>query len=96
LALSVPASVQPDSDFVVTAYVWRAAKGDKVKLKVPQGLKLANGESDEKTIEEGGARSQVFWHLRSGKTGEYMLEATSAGVKAKPKQVVVKTTSIFG
>ncbi|HEY7425761.1 MAG TPA: hypothetical protein VH682_16145 [Gemmataceae bacterium] len=96
LALSVPASVQPDHDFVVTAYVWRAKKGDKVKLEVPPGLKLAKGESDEKTIEEGGTRSQVFWHLRSGKTGEYTLEATSGDVKAKPKQVVVKTTSIFG
>ncbi len=96
LALSVPASVQPDHDFVVTAYVWRAKKGDKVKLEVPAGLKLADGESEEKTIEESGARSQVFWHLRSGKTGEYTLEATSGDVKAKPKQVIVKTTSIFG
>jgi hypothetical protein len=96
LALSVPASVQPDHDFVVTAYIWRAKKGDKVKLEVPEGLKLADGESDEKTIEEGGARSQVFWHLRSGKTGKYTLEATSGDVKAKPKQVIVKTTSIFG
>jgi hypothetical protein len=96
LALSVPASVQPDNDFVVTAYVWRAKKGDKVKLKVPAGLKLAAGESNEKTVEESGARSQVFWHLRSSKTGEFTLEATSGDVKAKPKQVVVKTTSIFG
>ena len=96
LALSVPASVQPNSDFVVTAYVWRAGKGDKVKLQVPAGLKLADGESDEKTIDEGGARSQVFWHLRSGRTGEYTLKATSGDAKSKPKKVVVKTTSIFG
>jgi len=96
LALSVPASVQPNTDFVVTAYVWRARKGDKVKLQVPAGLKLAEGESDEKTVEEGGARSQVFWHLRSGDTGTFTLEADSGKAKAKPKQVVVKTTSIFG
>jgi hypothetical protein len=96
LALSVPASVQPDSDFVVTAYVWKAKKGDKVKLTIPTGLKLADGESDEKTVEESGARSQVFWHLRSGDTGTYTLEATKEKVKSKPKKVVVKTTSIFG
>ncbi|HEY7315902.1 MAG TPA: hypothetical protein VH643_41615 [Gemmataceae bacterium] len=96
LALSVPASVQPDHDFVATAYVWKAKKGDKVKLEVPRGLKLADGESVEKTIEEGGARSQVFWHVRSGRTGEYTLKATSGSAKSKPKQVVVKTTSIFG
>lgn len=96
LALSVPASVPPQTDFVVTAYVWRAKKGDTVKLEVPTGLKLASSESNEKNIEEGGTRSQVFWHLRSGSTGSYTLHATSGGAKAKPKQVVVKTTSIFG
>jgi hypothetical protein len=96
LALSVPSSVQPDSDFVVTAYVWNAHKGDKVKLIVPAGLKLAGGESDEKTIEEGSGRSQVFWHLRSGDSGEYTLEANTEKARAKPKKVVVKSTSIFG
>jgi hypothetical protein len=96
LALSVPSSVQPGSEFVVTAYVWDADKGDKVKLNVPSGLKLADGESAEKTIEEEGKRSQVFWRLRSGKSGEYMLEATTDKDKSKPKKVIVKPTSIFG
>jgi hypothetical protein len=96
LALSVPATVQPDSDFVVTAYVWNAKKGEKVKLTVPDGLKLAAGESDEKTIEEGGGRSQVFWHLRSGRSGLYTLEADTGKVKSKPKKVIVNATSIFG
>jgi hypothetical protein len=96
LALSVPASVQPNSEFVVTAYVWDAEKGDKVKLIVPPGLKLADGESAEKPLEEGGARSQVFWRLRSGPSGEYLLEATTGKEKSKPKKVLVKAMSIFG
>jgi len=96
LALSVPSSVQPNSEFVVTAYVWDAKKGDKVKLIVPDGLKLAGGESVEKTIEEEGKRSQVFWRLRSGKSGEYLLEATTDKDKSKPKKVIVKPASIFG
>lgn len=96
LALSVPASVQPDSDFVATAYVWDAKKGDKVKLTVPAGLKLADGESDEKAIEEDSDRSQVFWHLHSGDAGKYTLEAEGKKAKSKPQKVVVKATSIFG
>jgi hypothetical protein len=97
LALSVPASVPPDTEFVATAYVWRANKGDKIKLEVPSGLKLAGGEDDEKTIEdEGAGRKQVFWRLRSVGSGTYELKATSGKAKSKPKQVVVKTTSIFG
>ncbi|HTU91078.1 MAG TPA: hypothetical protein VMF69_13455 [Gemmataceae bacterium] len=96
LALSVPSSVQPDSDFVVTAYVWNADKGDKVTLNVPDGLKLARGEKAVKTIEQGGSRSQVFWRLRSGGRGVYTLEASTDKDKSKPKKVIVKATSIFG
>jgi hypothetical protein len=96
LALSVPSAVQPGSEFVVTAYIWDANKGDKVKLIVPAGLKLASGESAEKTIEEGGTRSQVFWRLRSGRSGEYTLQATTDTDKSKPKKVTVKPASIFG
>jgi predicted secreted protein len=96
MALSVPGSVPPNTEFVVTAYVWRASTGDKVKLHMPDGLKLADGESVEKTIGEGGARRQVFWRLRSGDSGTYTLEASSEKARAKPKQVIVKRTSIFG
>ena len=67
-----------------------------MKLAVPAGLKLATGESDEKTVEEGGARSQVFWHVRSGGSGEYKLQATKGDTKSKPKTVTVKKDSIFG
>jgi hypothetical protein len=96
LALSVPASVQPETEFVATAYVWNAKKGDTVKLDVPAGLSLAPGESDTKTIEDRAARTQVFWRLRSRGAGTHTLEATSGNAKSKPKQVVVKGTSIFG
>ncbi|HTU20525.1 MAG TPA: hypothetical protein VMG10_20860 [Gemmataceae bacterium] len=96
LALSVPASVQPNSDFVVTAYVWNAKKGDKVTLTVPDGLQLADGENAEKKVDDGGARSQVFWHLRSGGDGNYTLEAATDKGKSKPKTVTVKALSIFG
>ncbi len=96
LALSVPASVQPNSEFVVTAYVWNAEKGDKVTLNVPAGLKLSSGENKVKTIEQSGARSQVFWRLRSGGSGEYTLEAATDKDKSKPKKVIVKAMSIFG
>jgi hypothetical protein len=96
MAISVPASVQPDNDFIVTAYVWNANKGDKVTLQVPSGLKFADGYNAERTVEEGGERSLVFWHLRSGGAGEFTLEAKTDKAKAKPKKVVVKATSIFG
>lgn len=96
LALSVPSAVPPDTDFVVTAYIWGASQGDLVKLQLPDGLRLADGESAEKTVEDGGERSQVFWHVKSGKAGKYTLNAVSGKARAKPMRVIVKTTSIFG
>jgi hypothetical protein len=95
LALSVPAYVQPNQPFVVTAYVWRAKKGDAVKLEVPPGLTLEQGESAEKTITVEGKRTQVFWKLRGG-AGKYELKASSGKAQARPRSVEVKTASIFG
>jgi hypothetical protein len=96
LALSCPSSVLPNREFVVTAYVWNAKKGQKVKLEVPEGLKLAAGEEAEKVIEEAAVRTQVFWHLKAGKEGTYTLEASSGKAKARERPVKVKGTSIFG
>jgi hypothetical protein len=97
LALSAPETVQPGKEFVVTAYVWGAGEGQKVKLELPDGLSLASGESAEKAVEEAGAgRTQVFWKVKAGGDGTYTLKASSGGAKAKPRQVRVKGTSIFG
>ena len=66
LALSTPASVSPKTDFVVTAYVYNAAKGDEVQLMLHDGLTLAAGETAKKTVEEGGKRATVYWHVHAG------------------------------
>jgi hypothetical protein len=96
LALSCPSSVLPNRGFVVTAYVWNARKGQKITLEVPEGLRLEDGESAAKTIEENAVRTQVFWRLKSGAEGTFTLEATSGKSKARPRPVEVKRSSIFG
>jgi hypothetical protein len=96
LALSTPASVQPGKEFVVTAYVWGARKGDKVKLELPRGLGLVSGEELEQTVEEEAARTQVFWKVKAGEAGTYTIEAASGKARARPREVVVKVLSIFG
>jgi hypothetical protein len=96
LALSTPASVSPQTDFVVTAYVYNAAKGDEVQLVLHDGLTLAPGETAEKTVEEGGKRAAVYWHVHAGAAGVYKMEAASGASKTRPHNVVVKSSSIFG
>ena len=96
LALSTPASVSPQTDFIVTAYVYNAAKGDEVKLKLHDGLTLAAGEKAMKTVEESGKRVTVYWHVHAGAVGVYQIEASSGGSTTRPHNVVVKNSSIFG
>ena len=95
LALSTPDSVAPGSDFIVTAYVYNAEKGEEVELTLPNGLTFAGGDNAKKTLEEGGKRVPVYWKVHAGAAAVYPVEATAAGSRAKHK-VVVKSSSIFG
>jgi hypothetical protein len=94
LALSVPAQVQPGRAFVVTAYVWNAKEGQKIRLHLPEGLSLVEGQKEEQTVEQTAARGQVFWKVRASDKGTYEVEATSGAAKATG-QVKVRST-IFG
>jgi hypothetical protein len=96
LALSTPGSVSPNTDFVVTAYVYNAAKGDEVQLILHDGLTLVAGEKAKKVVEEGGKRAAVYWHVHAGAAGVYKIEAASGASQTRPHDVVVKSSSIFG
>ncbi len=96
MALSTPAVVSPQTDFIVTAYVYEAAKGDEVKLALHDGLTLAEGETPVKTVEEGGKRAAVYWRVHAGAAGVRQVEASSGGSTTRPHKVVVKVGSIFG
>lgn len=96
VALSAPNPVKPNEEFIVTAYVWGAKKGDKVNLKLPSGVTLGSGESQEKAVTETGQRVQVSWKVKASKMGTYTIEAETAGAKAKPYTIQVKNTGIFG
>jgi hypothetical protein len=103
MAMSVPSQVLTDSDFIVTAYLWRTKPGQKVKLKVSDsGLTLGEGEAAEKTIDAkdaGPGRTKVEWKVHAGAKGTYKIQATSEQSKTRPREIEVKdkkTTSIFG
>jgi hypothetical protein len=99
MAMSVPSPVLMNTDFYATAYLWRTQLGQKVRLKfLDEGLSLAPGESEEKTVTEVGNRVKVEWKVRAGKPGTYKIQATSEKSKTKPREVQVRDakTSIFG
>src|SRR5262249_3768734 len=94
LGITAPGGVMPNRNVTVTGYVYKAKKGQKVKLEVPSGLEVVDG--DEKTVAAEAERAQVFWTVRAKKEGKFDLHATTGNVRSKPVRVVVKASSIFG
>jgi len=96
LALSVPSSVVPSREFVITCYVYDAKEGQEVKLNLPAGLQFASGEKAEKPVEGDTKRTQVFWRVKANKEGVFKVTATSDRAKSRETKVVVKLAGIFG
>ena len=99
MAMSEPGSVLMNSEFIVTAYLWRTKPGQNASIVLPAGLSLADGEKEEKPVQDpGDKRTQVSWKVKAGKPGTYKVQATSEKSKTKPREVQVRdpSTSIFG
>jgi hypothetical protein len=95
LGITAPGSVMPNRSFTVTGYVYKAKKDQTVRLEVPSGLEVVDGE--EKTVAADAERAQVFWTVRAKvQKGTFDVHATSNGVRSKPVRVVVKLSGIFG
>jgi hypothetical protein len=77
IGLTVGGSFKPGGEFTVTAYVKDPKPGQKVKLDLPSGLVLLEGESAEKDIEPGGDYSQVSWRVRADAIGTFRATVTS-------------------
>jgi hypothetical protein len=95
IALSAPPTVQPDSEFVITAYVWNGRLAENVKLELPPGLTLAEKESDQKPIEDA-KRAQVSFRVRAGKDGSYEVKAKVGATVSKPIIIKVRAGGVFG
>jgi hypothetical protein len=94
LALTAGGSFVVDHDFTVTAYVKNPRPGEKVKLSVPEGLTLLDGQSAEQQVKGGGRYTQVSWRLHSTQEGEFTLSATSRGARVAHK-VRITRGSLF-
>lgn len=94
MALSAPTMVRPGSEFVITAYVWKARPGARIDLELPAGLTLAENETPDKTIEEGDGRAQVSWRVKAGAAGEFPVSA-KMGRSISPEIKVKVRESLF-
>lgn len=92
MALSAPALVLPNSEMLVTAYVWNVRKGSKIEIDLPAEFKLASNESAVKTIEETSSeRVQVSWRVKTTKAGVFEIKTRLGSSTSRPIKIRVET-----
>jgi hypothetical protein len=95
LALTAGGSFVVGNDFTVTAYVKEPKEGQKVKLRLPDGLSLLPGQQAEKEVAAQGKYTQVSWRVHSDKVGDYALSATSTSGARASYKIKITPASLF-
>ena len=93
-------SFVPHGDLTVVALVNNPVKGQKLTLKLPDGLRLLEGEREEQPVAmaEAGAAAQqspVTWRICADREGTYVIEVLSSTGVAQKKRIAIKTKTIF-
>ncbi len=85
-----------NQEFPIIATIVKGQQDQKVTLKLPAGLKLAPGQSLEKTT-DASERATITWKV-IGPKGEYKVEADAPGIGTAKATIKVKleSDSIFG
>jgi hypothetical protein len=99
LGLSVGGAFTPGGELSVVAYVKDPTKGEKVRLVLPEGFRLAEGQKDIQDVppaQVAGNLVPVTWRVISSANGSFTLEVQLQpdGISQK-KRVQIKTESIF-
>lgn len=94
LALSGPGAILPGEEMDVTAYVYKAKKGQEVTLDLPPGLQASEGV--KRVLAKDEERAVVTWKVKGVKEGSYAIHAESNKSRSRPLRVAVKSGSIFG
>jgi hypothetical protein len=94
MALTAGGSFRKGGQFTLTATVKSPKDGQKVRLQLPRGLTLLEGEDAEQTLPGGGDYAQVSWRVRSSDVGEYLLEVVS-GASRETYKVRITNRTIF-
>ena len=95
LSITSGGDMRPNGVFTVTAYVKNPTQGQKVKLELPSGLALEQGQEAEQAVDKvGGDYTQVSWRVRAAGEGEYRLTVTS-GDRSERYTVRIQKAGLF-
>jgi hypothetical protein len=96
IGLSAGGAFRPGGVFTVTAYLKGAKEGQKVTIKLPNGVHLADKQqaTQDVPLPAGQPYSQVSWRLSADANGEYRIQATSEANTAG-HSVKIRSSGLF-
>jgi hypothetical protein len=94
MSLTAGGSFRKGGQFTLTATVKNPQEGQKVRVQLPRGLILVEGQDAEQVLPGGGDYAQVSWRVRSSDVGEYLLEVL-AGASRETYKVRITNRTIF-
>lgn len=82
LALTAQGVFRPGAEITVTAYVADPKPGQKIRLVLPSGLRLVEGQQEVKPVVRSsvGSYSPVTWRIRADRTGTFRLSVETDGL----------------
>jgi hypothetical protein len=102
LRLTIAGNLAPNGELNVVAEAFKPQPGQKVKLKLPEGFTLADGQLEQPVPPAGadGRPSPITWRVRAGSNvGTFDIEVTSqtpqGATETVKKKVVIKTAPLF-
>jgi hypothetical protein len=97
LGLTVGGRFTVGSEFTVTAYVTNPTPGQRLTLRVPDGLQL-QGDADQAVPAAANASSRnspVTWKVRAARVGRYTLRVESSTGGSQSQAVTVTERGVF-
>jgi hypothetical protein len=99
LQLAVSGRMGRDTEFTLTAFVWRPADGEKLTLTLPDDMKVNDGQETQ-TVPRVAATAErpvgsVTWKLQSSKAGEFPLKVTSSQGNSQTIMVTIRPRGVF-
>jgi hypothetical protein len=97
LAITIGGDKTPGKELTVTALVENPKAGEKLTLKLQDGMKLKEGFTSELAVPPpaAGTQSSVTWRIEATKNGSFDVEVSSTSGAIQKKRVVIKQAPLF-
>jgi hypothetical protein len=97
LAISVGGAFEKGGELSVVGLLAGAKEDDKLKIELPDGLKLISGDREQTvpTTGVGGRPTPVTWKVRADQTGDFEIRVTASTGVTETRRIRIKEKVIF-